>query len=166
MDLFSDAAILYAIDQEIQRAQVLYDEIVQLNFKTIAAELPIHGSLPLRYQISIRRNRKQPADHETLWVDRISMPVADWSSAGADLVPPAKTVRPTSRAYYDDVVAALARLGRHPARVVARWSSGSIKRFDGTDWLGNFDGETAAMRTACNWLEDDLKALFEELPER
>lgn len=165
VDLADDASILCAVDEEIRRAQVIYDEIVRLNFKTIAAKLPIHGSLPLRYRISIRRNQKHPADHETLSVNRASMPVADWTFAGADLVPPSKAVKPTSRADYDDVAAALERLGRHPARVVARWSSGSIERFDGTDRLGNFDGETAAMRTACNWLEDDLNALFEELPE-
>jgi hypothetical protein len=166
IDLASDAAIHYAVNEEIRRAQVIYDEIIRLNFRAIASELPIHGSLPLRYQISIKRNHKRAPDNETLWITRVSMPVADWASAGADLVPPSGAVRPTSRAYYDDVAAVLERLGRHPARVVARWSSGSIKRFDGTDWLGNFDGETAAMRTACNWLEDDLKALFEELPER
>jgi hypothetical protein len=166
VDVASDVAILYAVDEELRRAQIIYDEIVRLNFRTIAAELPIHGSLPLRYQISIKRNRKHPADHETLSIDRVSMPVADWAFAGADLVQPSDAVRPTSRAYYDDFAAALERLGRHPARVVARWSSGSIKRFDGTDWLGNFDGETAAMRTASKWLVDDLKAVFEELPER
>ena len=166
VDYSSDDAIRFAVDEEIRRAQHVYDEIVRMNFKTIAAELAIHGSLPLRYQISIKRRHRSSTDHETISIDRISMPIADWASAGADLVPPSEAIRPTSRAYYNDVAAALERLGRQPARVVARWSSGSIKRFDGTDWLGNFDGETAAMRTACSWLEEDLKSLFEDMPAR
>lgn len=166
IDYSSDAAIRFAVDEEIRRAQVIYDEIVQLNFKTIATELAIHGSLPLRYQISIKRRHSSSTDHETISINRISMPVEDWASAGADLVPPSETAWSTSRAYFSNFAEALERLCRQPARVVARWSSGSIKRFDGTDWLGNFDGETAAMRTACSWLEEDLKALFENLPAR
>lgn len=161
IDVTDDAAIHFAIDEEVRRAQIIYTELVALNFKTLAHELAIHGTLPLRYEISI--HRRNAADPDNVSVHRIAMPVAGWDMAGADLVPRGEDFPGFFRTYYDNVVAALDRLGRRPARVVARWSSGILGRFDGTDWLGNFDGETAAMRTACRWLDDDLKSLFEKL---
>ena len=55
-------------------------------------------------------------------------------------------------------------MGRLKRNVAVWQGAGSLMHFDGTDGGIEFDGQTSAFRTAVKWLNDDLKAVFAELP--
>lgn len=159
---WSDAAAKrYALNAHFQRAQAVYAEIVTRNFASIATSLNFYSMLPVRWTISAPAH----PDYREAWYTFTYMPVVDWSLAGATL----STVEPTEtaahlRAHYDAVVAELSRLRRLRANPSVGWHRSALPRFDGEDHLGNYDGETSALRTAFKWLEDDLKRLFQDLP--
>lgn len=160
-DWSSEAAKRYALDAHFQRAQVVYDEIVAGNFASVATSLDFYLMLPVRWMIS---GPAHPADQDA-WYTFTNMPVADWSFAGATL----STVKSMEtaadwRAHYDSVLTELSRLGRLRAKPSVGWQRSTLPCFDGEDRLGNYDGETSALRTAFKWLEDDLKRLFRDLP--
>jgi hypothetical protein len=150
-----------ALDAHFRRAQMIYAEIVTLNFASIATSLDFYSMLPVRWTIS---GAARPADRDA-WYTFTNMAVADWSLAGATLST-AESMKGTAdlRTHYESVLTELSRLGRLRAKPSVGWKRSALPRFNGEDSLGSYDGETSALRTALEWLEDDLERLFRDLP--
>jgi hypothetical protein len=160
-DWSDEAAKRYALDAHFRRAQAVYAEIVALNFTFVATSLNFYSMLPVHWTIS---GPACPADRDA-WYTFTNMPVADWSLAGATLSTlESMEMAADFRTHCETVLTELSRLGRLRANPSVGWQRSALPRFDGEDRLDNYDGETSALRTAFEWLEDDLKSLFRDLP--
>lgn len=159
----SHEELVFAFDALYRRAQLVYDEIVRCNFASVSEELPFFNMLPVRWTVS--PTPATPDDKREPWYFRHYMPVAEWKSAGATVSTTAIDMHSFNRDHYQAVVHELAKLGRLKSNVSVRWNAGYLEHFGGIDKSGWFDGETAALRMACSWLKDDLKALFADLPK-
>ena len=60
----------------------------------------------------------------------------------------------------------LRSFGRQPRHVSISLGSMLLPAFDGWPMNGSFDGETSALCSVCEYLEDDLKSAFADMPGR
>jgi hypothetical protein len=147
------------LDEEHRRVQVVYAEIVQASFPSMAAEMIYFPILPIRWKLTVlRRDRRDGLS--TIYFHWV--PVESWQEAGADVsfgdrglsgVPDWKVIRE-----------ALAKLGRRSSHIPFYEGWSLHFPYDGSLPNGHFSGTTPVTNEVLSWLEDDLKHLFEGLP--
>lgn len=146
------------IDAHWRRAQQIYAELVLGNFPGLAGELAFYSTLPVRFQVRVAP--------EIDWMGRgaawYPLPIADWKAAGADVSVESITSL-DHREVFNRVMAEGRRLGRSRLTSIS-FHQGSLPRIDGSRMNAPADGETSALRTALNFLTDDLNRLFERAP--
>jgi hypothetical protein len=90
--------------------------------------------------------------------------VRSWDEAGADLEFAAKVPERFGRFDFPEMQAQLRELGRltEKSRV---WAGGGLApRCDGYSIMRGYTGETPILTQVCEYIEDDLKRLFESAP--
>ena len=91
-------------------------------------------------------------------------PVADWSQVGADVTFETADWIPDWATYAEQTRLALANLGRDQG-VAISYSSSGLPDFTGQAFNQSYyNGETSALREACDYLKADLERLFSDLP--
>ena len=59
---------------------------------------------------------------------------------------------------------ALAKLGRQTSGFYGRTGFTQLPNFDGTQWMGYFDGATPVVHEVCSMLKNELTELFSAIP--
>jgi hypothetical protein len=158
----SHLVIKELLNEHYSRLQKIYVEVVQHNFSNVASEFNFFSVLPVRWDIVVVVKSRGP--HQLPWMYYRWMPVANWDDAGADVefaeAPPDRLTRPS----FDEVKETLIRFGRFKAESSIWGGGGVLPRFDGNHLLHSFDGETSALREACDLILGEIKRLFSAGP--
>lgn len=159
---FSDA-----LNEYHRRRQLAYREIVEESFPALSSYLRNFRMMPMRMEIEVefhtRRGYEDIALHDRRW------PVEDYRDGGADVKFP-KTLtdhhsEEAIRYYVSQTDSLLVSFGRFfPERVIT-WGGSMVPDFLGQDTTFNgLPDESAVVRGAMKWLEEDIKYLFSEMP--
>lgn len=144
-----------------QRAMALYVEVVTTSFTRVSMQFSPFRLLPLRWELVLVPSRfaQMPTQHWR-W-----MPVGRYDEAKVDITFADQVPDDflDMHAHSKRLSAALANLGRS----TNRYSTGgftAFPEFGPYDWIGRLTGETSVMRHVVNYLKEDVKALFHDLP--
>ena len=145
------------LDEHFRRTLLLYKELCESNLKPFVSDLS-YAIAPARWIIQITSGRFGQYMHFD-W-----KPVADWSDIGADVVFSEKPKKQPISEKELAVVQKLRSLGRRTQGQMFTFGFSPPPEFDGTKSFGGFDGETSALRDACEMIDDDIRYIFGELP--
>jgi len=146
------------LDEHYRRAQQAYAEVVRMSFDRVTSDFGFFPSLPVRFSIVVYEGGYRPW-HSLKW-----SPVASWEEAGADVKFAAGPPSSEDADYHTHVTDSLKRLGRFTQSSRIWIGSGVLPSFDGHGLVGGFDGETSSFHQCREWLKDDLKELFRDVP--
>jgi hypothetical protein len=162
---WNDAAMLQdeevirrVLDEEHRRVQLVFAEIVQNTFPSVARQMSSFTNLPIRWKLTVVR-RDRTVGTSTVYF--YWLPVATWNEAGADVTFSDRGVSPPD---WKEALDELARLNRPNSRVGRLGGFTQLSFYDGRQWNGHFDGATPVTHEVCSLLKDELKHLFEALP--
>lgn len=144
-----------------RRVQIIYREVVEHSFKPISSAFGFYNSLPIRWDIALRR---QQDSWRPPWAHYAWRPAESWDEAGADLEFTDNTPERFLNWNLGEVQEALRKFGRLTPYSRIWTGSGVIPHFDGNSMTGGFDGETPVIEEVCNYIEKDLKHLFKPCP--
>jgi len=156
--LQDEEVISRVLDEEYRRVQLVFAEVVQNTFASIAHQMGSFTRLPIRWKLTVIR-RDQTVGTSTIYFHWV--PVATWNDAGADVV---FTDRPAPPRDWKETRDELARLGRPNSRVGYFAGFTQMSSYDGRQWAGYFDGATPVMHEVCSLLKYEIDHLFEALP--
>jgi hypothetical protein len=147
----TDDAICRVLDEDFRRTQVVYAEIVQNTFPTIAKELNFFTRLPIRgkFYVVHRIGEIGGSSLYYRWV-----PATSWRDIGADV----------TIADRDQAQRALLDSPDPSSDIYRAGSMLLLPTFDGRQWDGHFDGATTVTHEVCSLLKGDIDGLFEALP--
>lgn len=157
-----ESVIQNLLDEHFRRVQLVYAEIVENTFNTVAQEFGFYAALPVRWDLAIVNSSRGefllPIMHHQ-W-----HPVAAWDEAGADIEFTETRPDRFSLGDFSEIDKELSQLGR-PSDKGFSWGGWQpMLKFDGNDFLGNFNGETTVLNEACSIISNDIKRIFSELP--
>jgi hypothetical protein len=156
--LQDEEVIRRVLQEEHRRVQIVYAEIIQATFPTMASEMSSFTALPIRWKLTVLRRDRMvgPSTVFFHW-----LPVSSWDEAGADVT---FTDRGVPFPDVKEVLDALARLKRPNSGVRYFGGFSPLPSYDGRQWNGHFDGATTVTHEVCSLLTDELKQLFDALP--
>lgn len=144
-----------------KRLQVVYKDVIEHNFEAVSTNFGFYTSLPVRWDIAL-----QPVHERVSWASMAFRwrPVGSWEEAGADV--DFVTGAPERFRHFDfsEAQEELRRFGRLTERSQVWAGSGPVPSFDGHSILGGYTGETPIVTEVCEYIEDDLKRLFDAAP--
>jgi hypothetical protein len=138
------------LDEDFRRMQIVYAEVIQYTFSSVAEEMDFFTDLPIRGKFYVVQ-RDQAAGGSTVYYQWLT--ASSWDEIGAD-------VATVDR---DDAQKALTGLSDRNADVY-RAGFTPLPDFSGRHWNGRFDGATTVMHEVCSLLTDDIESLFKALP--
>lgn len=154
------------LDEHFRRTQSLYAELVECGFGHIREELSFYSTLPVRRRVTLTPSPAFRGDN-TWHMYSYWHPVSSWADAGADVVFEDAKWRPPFREDGKRTLDALRSLGRYKPGIQVSVTQGGLPDFAGRrPRTGRYDGETSALRAACDHLAEDIKRLFREVPDR
>jgi hypothetical protein len=146
------------------RTKLAYKEVVEHNFAAVSAEFGFYTSLPVRWDIAllVPFERQSWASMQYRW-----KPVKSWDDAGADVEFVSEIAELPDRFRhfsFPEIQAQLRDLGRLTEKSHV-WAGGGVApNFDGSSLTGGYTGETPILAEVCEYIEDDLKRLFDSAP--
>jgi len=154
------------LDEHFRRTQRLYAELVECGFYRIREELSFYSTLPVRRRVTLTPSLAFQGD-KTWHMYSYWHPVSSWADAGADIVFEEAKWRPPFREDGERTLEALRSLGRYKPGLQVSVTQGDLPDFTGQrPFTGRYDGETSALRAACDLLAGDIKRLFREVPDK
>ncbi|MEL7279357.1 MAG: type I restriction enzyme HsdR N-terminal domain-containing protein [Pseudomonadota bacterium] len=155
------------LDAYYGRLQLAYDEVVTRSLPTLRSYLRTLRLMPLRMEIVVRVHERRGFEDVTL--NRLRWPVRSFEEAGADVTfsdeRPDHHSHEAVERYVQRTDRLLHQFDRYfDARVVS-WSEGGLPDLRG-GW-GSRDqlpDESSIIAGVVDWLKDDLKDLFSEVP--
>jgi hypothetical protein len=147
----TDDAICRVLEEDFRRMQMVYAEIVQNTFPTVAKELSFFTTLPIRGRFYVV-HRVGEIPGSSLYYQWL--PATSWGEAGAEVTIADRNQAQRMLLDSSDADSGIYRAG----------SMMLLPTFDGIQWNGHFDGATTVTHEVCSLLTDDLKGLFEALP--
>ena len=144
-----------------RRIQIVYKEVVEHSFADLRHMFGFYTSMPVRWDIIVPPRRDELG---MPWIQYRWLPVRTWEEAGADLAivsePPARFERSELSETQDQI----RKMGRLTKYTHIWQGSGVAPRFDGRSMISGYDGQTIVMQEVCEYIEDDIKRLFEHRP--
>lgn len=116
--------------------------------------------MPVRWDVLIRPHEQH---YQSCALYRCK-PVASWDDAGADVAFVSTFPEFSLERDYLELQEQLRRLGRLTDKSQIWGSSGILPRFDGHSWAGAYTGDTPILFEVCEYIDDDLKRLFNSAP--
>ncbi len=156
--LQDEAVIRRVLDEESRRVQLVFAEVVQNTFPSMAQQMASFTRLPIRWNLTVVR-RAPPVGTPAVYFHWL--PVATWNAAGADV---AFADQGVPLPDWKEALDELARLNRPNSRLGGFGGFKHMSSYDGRQWNGRFDGATSVTHEVCSLLEGELKHLFEALP--
>ena len=146
-----------------RRLQVVYKEVIEHNFEAVSANFGFYTSLPVRWDIALHPPREGSSWASMLYRWR---PVASWEEAGADVEFVSDIPDRFRQFDFSEAQAQLRALGRLTEKSQVWAGSGPMPSFDGHSILGVYTGDTPVLTEVCEYIEDDVKRLFDSAPGR
>jgi hypothetical protein len=140
--------------------QLIYREVVEHSFATVSAEFGFYTSLPVRWDIALALHEHRGwAPMHFRW-----KPVGSWDDAGADVEFVTELPERFRQFDFPEAQALLREFGRLTEKSHFWAGGGLVPHFDGHSVLGGYTGETPVLSEVCEYIEDDLKRLFQSAP--
>jgi hypothetical protein len=144
-----------------KRLQLIYKEVVEQSFATVSGRFGFYTSLPVRWDIAlvVPHSYRSWAPMNFRW-----KPVRAWDDAGADVEFVSELPERFNQFDFPEVQAQLRELGRLTEHSQVWAGGGLVQPFDGHSIFGAYTGETPVLSEVCEYIEDDLKRLFDTAP--
>lgn len=156
------------LDEYYRRRQLAYAEIIEESLPALKPYLTRFRSMPFSMQIEMGFN--SDVGYVRTWLHKRGFPVASYQEAGAVVAFPEAPSDWNSweaiEAYMRETDRLRKRLGRPLEGSYTFWESTILlPDFHGRDTaFGGLLDESVVVRGASDWLQEDLKALFSEIP--
>lgn len=142
--------------ETFNRIQLIYKEIVENSFYSIRELFGFYMALPVKWEVYVNEGSFHNFSISYSW-----FPVDSWKDVSTEVYF-SKSPTYLHSQKDKDLIKALKQLGRDKAQSYSNNTSSSIFfHFDGVQlFSGKVNGETPALKEACDLIENDIKRIF------
>ncbi len=151
-----NAALAALLDEHFRRLQLIYKEIVDVNFPELRHQLSFYGALPVRYQAWVA-----PGEFGSMRLAYTWMPVIDWTMAGADVSFGGEDIDVLDS--WQATKKRLDALGRN-FRSGSYMGRSILPTFSGASSFRGRPDDTSALADACGKVSSEIGEIFNKLP--